>query len=40
MKSDNLQEESAGVGRRVEGLRRRMSEAERQAEGLFEGLLG
>jgi type I restriction enzyme, S subunit len=35
----NLQEEFAGVVARVEGLRARMSEAERQAEGLFESLL-
>jgi type I restriction enzyme S subunit len=33
------QEEFAGVVRRVEGLRGRMSEAERQVEGLFESLL-
>jgi hypothetical protein len=31
--------EKAGVARRVEGLRERMSEAERQVEGLFESLL-
>ena len=35
----SLQEEFAGVVRRVEGLRGRMSEAERQVEGLFESLL-
>jgi type I restriction enzyme S subunit len=34
-----LQEEFAGVVTRVEGLRARMSEAERQAEGLFQSLL-
>ncbi|MBV6395736.1 MAG: hypothetical protein HFACDABA_01317 [Anaerolineales bacterium] len=34
-----LQEEFAGVVARVEGLRGRMSEAERQGEGLFESLL-
>jgi len=34
-----LQEEFAGVVARVEGLRGRMSEAGRQVEGLFEGLL-
>jgi hypothetical protein len=35
----SLQEEFAGVVARVEGLRGRMSEAERQVEGLFEALL-
>jgi type I restriction enzyme S subunit len=35
----NLQEQFAGVVARVEGLRARMSEAERQAERLFESLL-
>ena len=35
----SLQEEFAGVVRRVEGLRGRMAEAERQVEGLFESLL-
>ncbi|MCI0555150.1 MAG: hypothetical protein L0287_29740 [Anaerolineae bacterium] len=35
----NLQEEFAGVVRRVESLRGRMSEAGRQVEGLFEGML-
>jgi len=35
----NLQEEFAGVVRRVESLRGRMSESERQVEGLFEALL-
>lgn len=35
----SLQEEFAGVVARVEGLRTRMSEAERQVEGLFQGLL-
>jgi type I restriction enzyme S subunit len=35
----SLQEEFAGVVRRVEALRARMSEAERQIEGLFESLL-
>jgi type I restriction enzyme S subunit len=35
----SLQEEFAGVVRRVEGLRGRMSEAERQVEGLFESVL-
>ena len=39
MKSDNLQEEFAGVVARVEGMRGRMSESERQVEGLFESLL-
>ena len=40
MKSDNLQEEFAGVVARVESLRgRRMGESTRQAEGLFESLL-
>lgn len=34
-----LQEEFARVVARVEGLRRRMAEAERQAEGLFQSLL-
>ena len=34
-----MQEESAGVVARVESLRGRMSEAERQVEGLFEALL-
>jgi type I restriction enzyme S subunit len=34
-----LQEEFARVAARVEGLRARMSEAERQAEGLFQSLL-
>jgi type I restriction enzyme, S subunit len=35
----SLQEEFAGVVRRVEGLRAHMSEAERQVKGLFESLL-
>ncbi len=35
----NLQEEFAGVVARVESLRGRMSESERQVEGLFESLL-
>jgi hypothetical protein len=35
----NLQEEFAGVVARVEALRGRMAEAERQVEGLFEGML-
>jgi type I restriction enzyme, S subunit len=35
----SLQEEFAGVVARVEGLRARMSEAERQVEGLFASLL-
>ena len=35
----SLQEEFAGVVRRVEGLRARVSEAGRQADGLFESLL-
>jgi hypothetical protein len=35
----SLQEEFAGVVARVEGLRGRMSEAGRQVDGLFEGLL-
>jgi hypothetical protein len=35
----SLQEEFAGVMRRVEGLRGRMSEAGRQVEALFESLL-
>lgn len=35
----SLQEEFAGVVRRVESLRGRISEAERQVEGLFESLL-
>jgi type I restriction enzyme, S subunit len=35
----SLQEEFAGVVARVESLRARMSEAERQVEGLFESLL-
>ena len=34
-----LQEEFAGAARRVESLRGRMAEAERQMVGLFEGLL-
>jgi hypothetical protein len=34
-----LQEEFARVAARVESLRGRMAEAERQAEGLFESLL-
>ena len=34
-----LQEEFAGVVARVESLRGRMSEGERQVEGLFESLL-
>lgn len=34
-----LQEEFAAIVARVEGLRARMSEAGRQVEGLFEGLL-
>jgi hypothetical protein len=39
IKSDNLQEEFAGVVARVEGLRGRMGESERQVENLFESLL-
>ncbi|MBK6645336.1 MAG: hypothetical protein IPG44_06220 [Anaerolineales bacterium] len=39
MKSDNLQEEFAGVVARVESLRGRMGESTRQVEGLFESLL-
>ncbi|HXD11597.1 MAG TPA: hypothetical protein VN653_16145, partial [Anaerolineales bacterium] len=35
----SLQEEFAGVVRRVEGLRGRMAESTRQVEGLFESLL-
>jgi len=35
----SLQEEFEGVVARVESLRGRMSEAERQVEGLFESLL-
>ena len=35
----SLQEEFAGVAARVESLRGRMSEGERQVEGLFESLL-
>jgi len=35
----NLQEEFAGVAARVESLRGRMSEGERQVEGLFESML-
>jgi hypothetical protein len=35
----SLQEEFASVVAHVESLRARMSEAERQAEGLFESLL-
>lgn len=35
----SVQEEFAGVVARVESLRGRMSEAERQAEGLFQSLL-
>jgi hypothetical protein len=35
----SLQEEFAGVVARVEGLRERMAESTRQAEGLFESLL-
>jgi type I restriction enzyme S subunit len=35
----NLQEEFAGVVARVEALRARMSEAQRQVEGLFQSLL-
>jgi hypothetical protein len=34
-----LQEEFAGVVRRVESLRGRMGESERHVEGLFESLL-
>ena len=39
MKSDNLQVEFAGVVARVESLRGRMGESERQVEGLFESVL-
>jgi hypothetical protein len=39
MKSDNLQEEFAGVVARVESLRGRMGESTRGVEGLFESLL-
>jgi type I restriction enzyme, S subunit len=35
----SLQEEFAGIVKRIEGLRTRMSEAERQVEGLFDSLL-
>ena len=35
----SLQEEFAGVVARVEGLRARMSEAEKQVDGLFASLL-
>ena len=35
----SLQEEFAGVVARVESLRGRMSESERQVEGLFESML-
>jgi len=35
----SLQEEFAGMVARVESLRGRMSEGERQVEGLFESLL-
>ena len=35
----NLQEEFAGVVRRVDGLRGRMGESTRQVDGLFESLL-
>ena len=35
----SLQEEFAGVVARVESLRGRMGESERQVEGLFESLL-
>ncbi|MDW8279539.1 MAG: hypothetical protein RMJ85_16110, partial [Anaerolineales bacterium] len=35
----SLQEEFARVAARVEGLRRRMDESARQAEGLFQALL-
>jgi hypothetical protein len=35
----SLIKEFAGVARRVEALRGRMSEAQRQVEGLFESLL-
>ena len=35
----SLQEEFVGVAARVESLRGRMGEAERQVEGLFESLL-
>ena len=35
----SLQEEFAGVVSRVDGLRGRMGESERQVEGLFESLL-
>jgi len=35
----NLQEEFAGVVARVESLRGRMAESERQVDGLFESLL-
>jgi hypothetical protein len=36
---DSLQEKFAGVVARVESLRGRMGESERQVEGLFESLL-
>jgi hypothetical protein len=39
MTTDNLQEEFAGVVARVESLRGRMGESERQVEELFESLL-
>jgi hypothetical protein len=39
MKSDNLQEEFAGVVARVESLGGRMGESMRQVDGLFESLL-
>ena len=39
MKTNLRQEEFAGVVARVESLRRRMGEGERQVEGLFESLL-
>ena len=39
MRCDFLLEEFAGVVAQVESLRRRMSEAERQVNNLFESLL-
>ena len=39
MISDSLQEEFMSVVARVESLRGRMSEAERQVSGLFESML-
>jgi hypothetical protein len=39
METDYLQEEFAGVAARVESLRERMGESERQVDGLFESLL-